>query len=376
MLAAFQRPLGKTCALGSSAAVMETTSSATDVTETTGHVASDDYNYNYYEFGVGVTYEVAPVAFVYLIAVIGFLSNGSALFVMLKFKELRKHSVNILILNQTCADLTSSVLLILTYTFWIVKDSKLVGVFGRMLCHLFMKEQVFWMSFSVSTFNLAALTFERYLLVVHPITHRLHFKRWHLYIVVSIVWVMPFFYNLPDTVLTTDLYSGWCMFNEKMSSNETRVYTFIYFIGTFVLPLVILIYCYSHMLAVLWRQAKRINPGGNATAGDKDKKGGLSVNISRTQRNLTKTMVIVSVAFVLCLLPYQVYYIIYSGFGLGWNPTIYYPLLCISLLNLAINPVIYIFTMDKYKSAVRELLGSKLPMLGEVATVTDDTMVV
>ena len=111
------------------------------------------------------------------LGLLGVLSNGFVLVVMLGYVKNRSRPSTMLIIHQTVADGMCSANVLITYTLWFTVDGKLTGWWGDMLCAVIIDEGIFWFGLVVSSFNLVSITLERYLMVVHPILHRNHFSK-------------------------------------------------------------------------------------------------------------------------------------------------------------------------------------------------------
>jgi len=94
----------------------------------------------------------------------GTVGNGLILYAMVASKQ---HKKQVLIFNQNALDLFSSFNLIVSYGV-MIRDFHLTGVVGYWLCILFHSELFVWWGTNGSMVNLAIITIDRYLKVVHP----------------------------------------------------------------------------------------------------------------------------------------------------------------------------------------------------------------
>jgi len=93
------------------------------------------------------------------IGVVGCLANGFVLRALFS-KSLRKSNTNVLITNQSIADLTCCVLLICTNAIKLPKPVY-QGTWGSIVCVLFGSEMLVWMALNASFACLAFITLER-----------------------------------------------------------------------------------------------------------------------------------------------------------------------------------------------------------------------
>ena len=120
------------------------------------------------------------------------------------------------------------------------------------------------------------------------------------------------------------------------------------FVITFLVPLIILIYCY---VRIVWILTGRIDSkiGGIAAKNDK-------FEIART--NTIKTLLLVALCFVICWSSNQIYYLMYNfGFSVNWNSTFYQFTVILVFLNCTINPFIYLAKYQDFQTALKSCCG-------------------
>ena len=111
----------------------------------------------------------------------------------------------------------------------------------------------------------------------------------------------------------------------------------------FLLPLVILVYCYAR---ILWMIKARIvsNMGSEDTQRAK---------FELARSNLIKTLFIVAFFFVICFLGNEVCYLLYGlGFEVDWNSELYNFTVSMYFLNCTINPFIYLVNYKDFQKAL------------------------
>ena len=301
--------------------------------------------------GSTAPYRFGPELYIYLyvmlaVSAIGVVANIFAIVVLVKMPGQRGC---LLIIHQSVCDITACLTLIVTFALALTVDGQLTGFVGGFLCWIFLTETLFLACFTASTFNLVAITLERYLAVVHPFTHRAHFTKKAAYWMMGVTWLAAILYKLPHAVTST-VENGYCLYDILWPSSIYHdLYYYAFFIGTFAIPLCILLYCYTHILVVLYR--KRSPPSVACVSHSKV--------ISRAQLSLTKTMIVVSVAFAITVTPHQVYY---SGYQLLLIDKVFghcYALMAVSLVNCLVNPFIYVFTCSAFRKGAWALLRCK-----------------
>jgi len=150
---------------------------------------------------------------VIIIAIVGTAGNSLVLYALYVSKQ---HKKLMLIVNQNTIDLFSSLSLLLVYCLKLC-NMYLSGTLGYWLCMLLLSENLVWSGANSSAINLAAITVERYLKVVHPICSRKWLRRWMVYLAVVFSWfagigsnmIVVFFTSTVKDDGTCYAYKNW-----------------------------------------------------------------------------------------------------------------------------------------------------------------------
>lgn len=193
------------------------------------------------------------------VAFIGVLGNAASIFVMLSAKELRRGFTNWFITNQCVLDLTASLALLASIPADVEKFTNLNGVAGDLLCKLWLSRIFMWSFFVSSTFNLIVLTIERYCKVVHPVFHRNTFSRKQALLAGLLVWLVGPVYNLSFKLPITKLVEGKCATFQYPNKATGRFFGLLTVSLQYLLPLVLMMYCYARMAYALKRRVKTIS---------------------------------------------------------------------------------------------------------------------
>jgi hypothetical protein len=293
---------------------------------------------------------------VILIGIVGALGNGTVLYVFCASKQLRKQDVNVLFINQLSLDLFASFWLLVEYPVKMA-NIYLEGPTGYWLCIFILSEDVSYFGIFGSKLNLMSIAIERYVKIVHPIWHKNNFKSWMIYSAAVIPWAVGVFLSQSLTSLSTSVVDGQCLWgvawiNESVKYGLTTSTVII----TFILPLASFLFCYSSIIFVVHRQAKIVasqrvvNPLADSYSNTHD---------NRLQMNALKTMIIISVAFVICWLPCDLYTML-TLFCTDVGPMTlltYYVTLLAGFLNICVNPFIYALKYDAVKKRLFSLMG-------------------
>jgi hypothetical protein len=241
---------------------------------------------------------------VILIGIVGALGNGTVLYVFCASKQLRNQDINVLFINQLSLDFYSSLWLLVEYPIKMA-NIYLEGPTGHLLCLFILSEDLAYFGIFGSKVNLMSIAIERYVKIVHPIWHKNNFKSWMIYSAAVIPWAVGMFLALSMTSMSMSVVDGQCLWGVAWI-NESVKYAFATstVIITFILPLASFLFCYSSIIFVVHHQAKIVasqrivNPLAETASNTHD---------TRLQMNALKTMIIISVAFVVCWLPCDMY---------------------------------------------------------------------
>ena len=192
---------------------------------------------------------------VIVIGVIGTAANGMILYALVASDQHKKH---VLIVNQNLFDFFSSFFLIIIFSLKLC-NIYLTGATGYWLCITILSECLWtWTAFG-SIINLAIITVERYLKIVHPVWSKKKLRNWMIYSAMAFAWISSLTNNLALVFPTTAVVDGNCyayvMWESKIAELINFFYSFIYYYVTMIL---IFTFCYWRILVVIRRQARVI----------------------------------------------------------------------------------------------------------------------
>jgi len=206
--------------------------------------------------GSSMTSSMSPRVQVYfqcaviVIGVVGTAANALILYAMVASEQ---HKKQVLIFNQNILDFVTCFSLVVTYSFR-VYNPYITGTPGYWLCILIMSELLVWIPNAGSLINLAAISIERYIKVVHPIWSKKRLLTWVIYSAALFSWIAGVVVNAAVTVPTTDVVKGSCyahMFWESQAAHTA--YVVWYVLSFYVVIILIFTFCYWRILAYFWR---------------------------------------------------------------------------------------------------------------------------
>ena len=283
---------------------------------------------------------VATIA-VIVIGIVGIAANALVLYALIvhRAQEAKKKGVQLLIINQNLLDLCCCVTVVICMSIR-VSNIYLTGAVGYILCRIFISESASLSLLTATVINLMALTIERYLKVVYPFWSKTHLKQWMIHAAIGFSWIGGILSVVPVAFQTSFVDEGTCLsFELFWEYPQIKVgYSVWNFISFFLFPLIIFVYCYGHIVVVM-RKQMRVMAGHNVE--------GLAQSASHVQNkrikwNIIKTMIIVSVFFIICWCPLTIYVMAVDDMQKSYELTIgYVATLFLPYVNISLNPFIY-----------------------------------
>ena len=241
------------------------------------------------------------------IAVVGAGANAVVLYALIlhNLRETKKRVINWLIINQNLLDFCCCIMLVIVFPIRVSNLYLTSGSLGYGLCALIISGNATYCVQNASIINLMSLTVERYLKVVYPFWSKKHMKNWMLYATLAFSWIAGILSAAPMGFVTSFVAEGTCYgYGLYFSNPEIKAGYGIWNFLTFsLIPLVIFVYCYGHIVVVMRKQV-RVMAGHNAEAAAQR---GSQVQSKRVKWNIIKTMMIVSAFFIVCWFPMNVY---------------------------------------------------------------------
>lgn len=287
---------------------------------------------------------------VVVIGIVGTAANALILYALVASRQHKKH---VLIANQNALDFFSCLFLVITYALKVC-NIQLTGWPGYMMCMLILNYNLLWCITIGSIINLAVITVDRYLKVVHPVCSKNRLRSWMIRSAAAFSWIFGFLYSNIVTISTSDVVGGVCyaqvFYNSQLAKIAHGIYNFVSF---YVIILLIFVFCYWRILVAIRRQAKWMDGhrGSSSTA---------QARSNQVQSNVIKTMILVSAFFAITWAPIAVYYLLVN---VDAHVTImengFYFSQFISMLYLCANPFIYATKFDPVKHILLSLIPCK-----------------
>ena len=314
------------------------------------------------------------------IGVTGVVGNLLVVIVILRYKKLFQQ-VKSNIINQSVIDCLVSVMLIETT---ILRSTGIPHALrdDSLFCKLVTSQLLLWAMVDSSTLNLMAISIERYLAIVHPVSYRIRYSKARANAVVAFVWLFGLLYTSAYIIPTSGILRGRCMVVFFWPSRLlAAVFGLLQMFITLILPIVVHSVSYSGIVKVLRNSNIKLAPGGDATS--KGQSMALSVvdqmpstsatsdtcivkpiqstassyvsKVKPATRNVTKTFAIVTVSFFVCWVPQKVYILMYMFGQISTFGHVYQATLIMMFLNCCINPFIYVAKYAAFRNGMAML---------------------
>jgi hypothetical protein len=237
------------------------------------------------------------------------------------------------------------------------------GIVGDFVCRFIVSEAPLFSALLSSTYNLVALNLERYFQIVHPLLHKTRFTKNKALVIVALVWLIGPLFDWPYFIATSGFWGTECAIVYFWPSPAFQKYFGIAIvIVEFLIPLAIMTYSYARMVAVLRRKAQ-VMPTDGAVINNQAKM------LTRAQKNMFKTFLIVTLVFVFCWCWNQGYYLLYNlGFPFQFNEPFFYFTVAMVFFNCAANPFIYLAKYRDFQRAATKMFSSLMRHVRNVDT--------
>ena len=275
---------------------------------------------------------------------LGQLTNTVALSLFIYNRNLLRGTMNILILNQVVLDFIMS-LCILIYTLQTKPIDLSSNQVNNMYCILWLSKLQPWLFFCNSTYNVVAITFDRYVAICHPIWYRTRYAPWMLFLVIIAVWSTGPVFEGTHYAFTSYVENGTCYYfryNSRFASVSTGV---IYFLFTYVCPFGAILLGHIWILKTL-KQRRRLHLNDEG--------------LNSVYRNMFVTVALISTIILCCCTEEQIYYLLFNlqTFHITVDTWRYHIFINLVFLNIFLNPIIFVFKYREFRSVFLEFCHS------------------
>uniref|UniRef100_A0A2K5MU40 Kappa-type opioid receptor n=1 Tax=Cercocebus atys TaxID=9531 RepID=A0A2K5MU40_CERAT len=276
-----------------------------------------------------------------VVFVVGLVGNSLVMFVIIRYTKM-KTATNIYIFNLALADALVTTTMPFQSTVYLMNS----WPFGDVLCKIVISIDYYNMFTSI--FTLTMMSVDRYIAVCHPVK-ALDFRTPLKAKIINIcIWLLSSSVGISAIVLggtkvredvdviecslqfPDDDYSWWDLF--------MKICVFVF---AFVIPVLIIIVCYT--LMILRLKSVRLLSGSR----EKD----------RNLRRITRLVLVVVAVFIVCWTPIHIF-ILVEALGSTSHSTAalssYYFCIALGYTNSSLNPILYAFLDENFKRCFRD----------------------
>ena len=357
------------------------------------------------------------IAALVIVGAVGVVGNLLVVIVFIKYKILFRNIKTTLLVNQSVIDGVVSFLIIVTTLFEPSQPSS-VNVLSIMLyCKLWVSRAPMWGLMVSSTYNLMAISFERYLAVVHPMWHKVYFTDTMANVIAVCIWFFGVSFLGSIMIPTTGMLHGVCIMTYFWPSRATaQAVGYLQIFVNLVIPIFVHSFCYARMLTVLHNRMATVTPRddttstkhmektGAANATPETKAGAIHMsageadstrvavslpstsgtnastnwksNVSadhasrstdkrhdqlatqneKAKRNVVKTLAIVTACYFICWMPNKIHIVMRLMGVISNFGAFFMATVILAFINCCINPIIYAGKYHAFKTGLSMLL--------------------
>lgn len=274
------------------------------------------------------------------IFMVGFFGNCIVIYGVLQ-QGSSKTTSSIFIANLALSDLA---VLVLSLPIGLLQELA-SWPFGELACKIFFPLGDVFLAVSIMT--LTAIALDRYRAIVTPFKER--FNKTQAKICIFVIWIScylmvgvptSFILKLVSTNGVKICYPFW-------DSATVRQIHKIAIACLVTLPLFLIGYCYFRVVMALWK-VRKIHQDCT--------KNSLTTIRLEQKRKLVKMLIIIVIAFSVCLLPYIIFALVLEFAGMERSPSVNIGLVVVLSLfytNSAINPIILCTMSKDYRKGLR-----------------------
>ncbi|XP_041051885.1 probable G-protein coupled receptor 25 [Carcharodon carcharias] len=301
----------------------------------------------------------------YLIFIVGSLGNIFVILVMIFKESRRRRLVDTFVINLAFADLV----FVFTLPFWAASASNNhQWNFGSAFCKI--SSYMVAVNRYSSIFFLTSMSIDRYLAIVKLLNFK-HIRTQKYALKISfVIWISSLLLAIPSAYFRKPDQLNMTYCKEDTDSPFLRAFNLSAINLTFVLPVVIILFCYCSILVKLGEHY-----------------GHSKKTIQRRENSLKIVFTIVT-AFILSWLPFNVFktitlYLQFQNAELSCWPVVSRGLAiasCFAFVNSCVNPIIYAFLDRNFRQRTRRMtsyvftgLGKRSGSFGSGSTTTESS---
>ena len=265
------------------------------------------------------------------------IAGNILVIIVVKKKRYLHTKTNFLLANLAVFDLMANVL---AYTVGAVRAFPIQArTFGKFLC----KINSFYPAISLcSILTLTVIALERYNAIVKPLSTGLKFEKKTLRYFIIAIWILALAAATP--LIHFAEYNSDYRCDRTWSTTTRFVFWTSAFIAIIGIPLIIIIFCYGHIIRTLYFQHQVVPMNIPREVDEREKK------------RVVKLSIVVTSVFIFSFIPFAIVRELEFGGPVPNAVSVF--ALCSVLLSSVLNPFIYAYQSTNYRRAFKETILS------------------
>ena len=296
---------------------------------------------------------VASVVYLCVVGVCGIIANALVIFVFWKYPKLRT-AANLFIFNLAFCDLMLS---ILDNAFSVASTLYGEWLFGRAGCISYGFFHYFFICCTVST--LAAISVDRFFFITRPSQTRAAqvITRKKAIGILLIIYLYTLLFTFPPCVgwnsfVEEEIFYSGCYINYGDQTTSSIVYSVIAPSFLFMVPLTVMLYCYTRIFIAVRRSTQRTIGRTLATTSSVKKKYPL---LKRTHIQTAKMIIVVIFFSMIVWVPYVVVSLTKAA-NVYIDPIVSHITVLVAKSCVIYNVLIYAILNRKLKAAILDAI--------------------
>ncbi|XP_069467511.1 vertebrate ancient opsin-like [Ambystoma mexicanum] len=268
----------------------------------------------------------------FLVTSLSLSENFVVILVTIKYKQLRQ-PLNYIIVNLSVADFLVS---LIGGSISFLTNTKGYFYLGPWTCVL----EGFAVTFFgiVALWSLAILAFERFVVICRPLGN-LRLRGKHSALGIAFVWIFSFVWTVPPTMgwssYTTSKIGTTCEPNWYSGEYNDHTYIITFFTTCFILPLMVIFISYGKLMRKLRKVSDTQSRSGSTR---------------KPEREVTRMVVIMILAFLICWSPYATFSILATACpSIHLDPRLASIPAFFAKTASVYNPIIYVFMNKQFR---------------------------
>ncbi|KAL3888004.1 hypothetical protein ACJMK2_000388 [Sinanodonta woodiana] len=290
---------------------------------------------------ISLTRIIIPVLFG-LITIFGLLGN------ILTIAGIQRHKTIIGITKYLITNLAITEILYVAFgvSFKATYSALHFWPFGDIWCRI--HTYLDYVSYFAKMYTLVLLSLDKYIALVHPIRAILLRTKQNGYIALIALWSLVILGNIPFIFISKEegiiKQTKVCYIHFE----DTSRFATCYFMFSYLLPLIVLIFLNGHLLRVFLTGTS-----------PKERTNGDLIQLE-VNKSVTKMVLLLVALYAVCWMPLQVI-MLYTHVSKEVHFTvtfasIIYAAHCLAYMNSCINPILYTFYMHTFRNGIQNMI--------------------